>query len=684
MNKEEARRQMEALTEEINRHNHAYYALSKPEISDQDFDLLLKKLETLEQAFPELASPNSPTKRVGGEVTKEFQQVQHQYPMLSLSNTYSKEEVEEWEARIHKLIEEEVEYVCEMKFDGVAIGLIYQQGILVQAVTRGDGTQGDDVTANIKTIHNIPLYLKGSGFPDLFEIRGEVFMPHTSFRRLNKMREEGGEEPFANPRNAASGSLKMQDSAVVAKRRLDCFFYYLLGTGLPFKTHYESLQAARSWGFHISDYLAKCSSIHQIFDFVHEIDQLRKGLPFNIDGVVIKINDLRQQEILGNTAKSPRWAIAYKFKAEQVETRLNSVDFQVGRTGTVTPVANLSPVLLAGTVVKRASLHNADIISTLDVRISDTVYVEKGGEIIPKITGVRLDKRPPETIPLKFPALCPDCGTTLVRSKGESAWYCPNRSGCPPQIKGRLEHFISRKAMNIETLGEGKIGILYDHGLVRNVADLYDLKQEDLLGLEKVYQDPDSGKERKMSFKEKSVTNILNGIQLSKSVAFNRVLYALGIRFVGETVARKLAFHFQSVEAIRQADMDALIDVEEIGDKIAESVVDYFQQPENLELIRRLQEAGLNFSLSPDSMILKSTQLEGKSIVVTGMFQRYSRDELKRMIEAHGGKNTGSISARTSFVLAGDNMGPEKKKKAESLRIPLISEMEFLQMVSEE
>ncbi|NQV02810.1 MAG: NAD-dependent DNA ligase LigA [Bacteroidia bacterium] len=684
MNNEEARRKIQELTDELNRHNNAYYALSKPEISDQDFDLLLKKLEELEQAFPELASQNSPTQRVGGEITREFQQVAHQYPMLSLSNTYSKGEVEEWEARIHKLIGEEVEYVCEMKFDGVAIGLSYQRDFLTQAVTRGDGTNGDDVTANIKTVHNIPLYLKGGGFPDSFEIRGEVFMPHASFNRLNKIRIEEGEEPFANPRNAASGSLKMQDSEQVAKRRLNCFLYYLPGTDLPFKTHYDSLLAARNLGFQISGYIAKCSTIHEIFDFIHEIDQLKKGLPFDIDGVVIKVNDLLQQEILGSTAKSPRWAIAYKFKAEQAETRLNSVDFQVGRTGAVTPVANLKPVQLAGTVVRRASLHNADIISALDVRIGDTVYVEKGGEIIPKIIGVKLDERTPDAFPITFLQHCPECRTALVRSESESAWYCPNREGCPPQIKGRIEHFISRKAMNIDSLGEGKIGILYDHGLVRNMADLYDLNQENLLGLEKVYQDPDSGKERKMSFKEKSVTNILNGIQLSKSVPFDRVLYALGIRFVGETVARKLAYRFQSIEAIRRADVDTLIDVEEIGDKIAVSVVDYFMQPENLELIRRLQEAGLNFSLNPDSVIRKGSELEGKSIVISGLFQLYSRDELKRMVEAHGGKNRGSISAKSSFVLAGDNMGPEKKKKAESLQIPLISETDFLKMLGED
>lgn len=683
MNPEEAKRRIETLTEEVNRHNHAYYALSKPGISDQEFDLLLKELEGLEQQFPGLASANSPTRRVGGEITKEFRQVIHRYPMLSLSNTYSIEEVEEWEMRIHKLVGEEAQYVCEMKFDGVAIGLTYEKGYLIQAVTRGDGTQGDDVTANVRTIHSIPLHLNGEGFPESFEIRGEVFMPHASFKRLNRMRLEEDEEPFANPRNAASGSLKMQDSSEVAKRRLECFLYYLPASGLRFDTHYESLQAARSWGFPVSAYTVKCSSIHGIFEFIHEIDRLRKELPFDIDGVVIKVNNLRQQEILGTTAKSPRWAIAYKFKAEQAETLLNSVVFQVGRTGAVTPVANLSPVQLAGTVVKRASLHNADIISSLDVRIGDTVFVEKGGEIIPKITGVKMDLRVAGASPIVFPGNCPECDTPLTRNEGESAWYCPNSISCPPQIKGKLEHFISRKAMNIDTLGEGKIGILFDYGLVKNVADLYDLKRENLLGLEKTYSDPYSGKERKTSFKEKSVENILNGISRSLSVSFDHVLYALGIRFVGETVARKLAFHFQSIDRIMEAGIQELTDVEEIGDKIAESVTDFFRQPDNLDMIARLRKSGLNLSLNPDAVILKGTELEGKSIVISGIFHRYSREELKQMVEAYGGKNSGSISARTSFVLAGDNMGAEKKKKAESLGIPLISESEFLQIVGE-
>ncbi len=684
MDKAETKEQIRQLTENINRHNRAYYSLSKPEISDLDFDLLLKKLESLEQAYPDLVSPNSPTQRVGGEITREFSQVVHRNPMLSLSNTYSIEEVEEWEERIHKLIGEEAEYVCEMKFDGVAIGLTYQDGRLFQAVTRGDGTQGDDVTVNVRTIHSIPLYLKGTGFPDIFEIRGEIFMPHSSFNRANNMRLEEGEEPFANPRNAASGSLKMQDSKEVAKRRLDCFLYYLPGVDFPFATHYESLQAARKWGFQVSDYVVRCATIQDIFDFIQEIDQLRKTLPFDIDGVVIKVNDIRQQEMLGNTAKSPRWAIAYKFKAEQAETPLVSVDFQVGRTGAVTPVANLIPVQLAGTVVKRASLHNADIISALDVRIGDTVYVEKGGEIIPKIIGVNLDLRPPDSVPITFPHSCPQCNTALVRAEGESAWYCPNRSGCPPQIKGRLEHFISRKAMNIDTLGEGKIEILYDNGLVLDVADLYDLKQDDLLGLEKIYVNTASGKERKVSFKEKSVANILNGINLSRSISFDHVLFALGIRFVGETVARKLALHFHSIEALMNASFEELTDVEEVGEKIAESVKEFFGQPENLELIARLNKAGLNFSIDPGTQRLQGSELEGKSVVISGVFSRYSREELKKMVEAHSGKNTGSISARTSFVLAGENIGPEKNKKAESLGIPLISEEEFLRMIDQE
>jgi len=683
MDKEEAKRRIDELTKEINRYNQAYYLLSKPEISDQEFDMLLKELEALEKEFPAFASPDSPTHRVGGGITKEFKQVTHRYPMLSLSNTYSKDEVQEWEERIHKLLDDRVEYVCELKFDGVAIGLTYRQGLLIQAVTRGDGFQGDDITINVKTIHSIPLQLTGDGYPEEFEIRGEIFMPHASFRHLNKIRTEEGEAPFANPRNAASGSLKMQDSAEVAKRRLACFLYYLPDTNLPFQTHYESLQAARSWGLPISGYTARCSTIDEIFELITMWDQERKALPFDIDGVVIKVNSFKQQEALGSTAKSPRWAIAYKFKAEQTVTELLSVDFQVGRTGVVTPVANLHPVLLAGTIVKRASLHNADVMATLDLHMGDTVYVEKGGEIIPKITGVKLDLRPPDAIPVTFIDHCPECNTTLEQTEGEVAWYCPNREECPPQIKGRLEHFISRKAMNIESLGEGKIELLYDRGLIKNAADLYDLKYDELLGLEKIYVDEENGKERKISFKEKTVHNILQGIELSKSTPFERVLYGLGIRYAGETVAKKLAIHFRSMKALMQANLDTLVEVDEVGEKIAASLVDFFRMPDNPENIRRLQDAGLNFEIKPEERSITSDLLAGKTIVISGSFELHSREELKQKIEKNGGKNSGSISSKTSFLLAGTNIGPEKQKKAESLGIPLISEKEFLQMIGD-
>ena len=680
MEKEKARRRIDELTKEINRYNHAYYLLSTPEISDQAFDILLKELEALETAFPALTSPNSPTHRVGGGITKEFKQVTHRYPMLSLSNTYSRDEVQEWEGRIHKLLEEGVEYVCELKFDGVAIGLTYRQGILIQAVTRGDGMEGDDITTNVKTIHSIPLQLTGDGYPEEFEIRGEIFMPHASFRHLNKLRTEEGEATFANPRNAASGSLKMQDSAEVAKRRLNCFLYYLPGTNIPFQTHYESLQAARSWAFPISDYIARCSSIEEIFEFITMWDHDRKSLPFDIDGVVIKVNNFNQQEILGSTAKSPRWAIAFKFKAEEAATELISVDFQVGRTGAVTPVANLRPVLLAGTIVKRASLHNADVIAALDLHMGDTVYVEKGGEIIPKITSVKLDLRPTDADKVTFIDNCPECNTPLERTAGEAAWYCPNHDSCPPQIKGRLEHFISRKAMNIESLGEGKIELLFDRGFIKNAADLYNLTYDELLGLEKIYVDEENGKERKVSFKEKTVHNILQGIEQSKSTPFERVLYGLGIRHAGETVAKKLATHFHSVEALMQADYDTLVEVDEVGEKIALSLIDYFQVPENLENIRRLQKAGVNFKINPGRTITGDL-LAGKAVVISGTFELHSRDELKQMIEEHGGKNSGSVSSKTSFLLAGANVGPEKQKKAETLGIPLISENEFLKMI---
>ena len=682
MDRKSAKERMEALTREINHHNHVYYMEANPEISDNAFDMLMKELEALEASYPDLADPNSPTRRVGGEINKAFTQVRHTFPMLSLSNTYSKEEVEQWESRLRKLIEEPIEYVCELKYDGVAIGLTYQDGLLIQAVTRGDGITGDDVTDNVKTIHRIPLQLKGSGYPEQFEIRGEILMPHSSFRKLNEERLEADETPFANPRNAAAGSLKMQDSSMVAKRKLDCFLYYLPDDNLPFKTHYESLQAAKSWGCPVSDFMLKCDSIDGIFSFINLWDEERKALPFDIDGVVIKVNSFRQQQLLGATAKSPRWAIAYKFKAERIETVLQSIDYQVGRTGAITPVANLVPVLLAGTTVKRASLHNADIMAELDIRIGDTVEVEKGGEIIPKITGVVLSKRPENSEPCHFITHCPACGTPLVRTEGEAAWYCPNSKGCPPQRIGNLEHFISRKAMDIDSLGEGKTSLLYERGLIATPADFYHLIPEALLGLEKEYTDPVTGKTRIVSFKEKSVQNILDGIRESLKQPFEKVLFALGIRYVGETIAKKLARHFGSVDALRDASFDELVAVDEIGDKIAGSVVDWFQDPDNLLLIDQLRASGVQM----EQAIFRQEAagvLAGKTIVVSGTFNTLSREELKHLIEANGGTVGSSVSSKTTMVIAGDNMGPSKKEKAESLGIPLLSETEFLQLIKE-
>ena len=683
MENTEAKQRIAELSDEIRRHNHNYYVLSKPEIGDFEFDMLLAELIRLETEHPEFIEPGSPTQHVGGGITKEFRQVQHKYPMLSLGNTYSEEEIRDFEERIHKLIGDEVEYVCELKFDGVAIGLTYRHGTLVQAVTRGDGVQGDDVTTNIKTIRSIPLKLHGTGFPYEFEIRGEIILPHASFEKINLEREADGDEPFANPRNAASGSIKMQDSAEVAKRHLDGFFYHLLGNDLPFRTHYESLVAAKSWGFKISDFAVRCKTAEDIFEYLETWDAARYDLPFDIDGVVIKVNDIRQQEMLGFTAKSPRWAISYKFKAEQAATRLISVDFQVGRTGAITPVANLQPVQLAGTVVKRASLHNADVIALLDVRVGDMVYVEKGGEIIPKIVGVDLEKRPADALSFSFASTCPECGTALVRTEGEAAWYCPNETSCPPQIKGKLEHFISRKAMNIDSLGEGKIGMLFDNGLVHHCADLYDLTFDRMIGLEKIYESTNDKREKKISFREKTVTNILNGIEASKSVGFDRVLFALGIRFVGETVAKKLASHFITVDKLMAAGIDELTEVEEIGEKIAQSLLDWFSEPVNLELISRLRSAGIRFVMEESQVPLLSNKFTGMTFVVSGVFGNFSRDELKKTIEAHGGKNVGSVSAKTSYLLAGENMGPEKRKKAEKLGVPIISESDFAVMIRE-
>ncbi len=679
MTREEAKNKIEKLSTEINEHNHRYYVLSQPSIADFDFDMLLAELIQLEKDFPEFKSPESPTQRVGGDITKEFRQITHKYPMLSLGNTYSEADITEFDQRVKKLLNDDFEYVCELKFDGVAIGLTYTDGILTQAVTRGDGSKGDDVTANVKTIKSIPLKLKGD-YPKNFEIRGEIFYPHAGFKKLNEERIDIGESAFANPRNAASGTLKMQDSSIVAKRPLDCFLYLMYGEKLPHQTHYENLLAAKNWGFKISNNIAICKNINEIFEFIHDWDHARENLPFDIDGAVIKVNSLQHQKQLGFTAKSPRWAISYKFKTERALTELLSIDYQVGRTGSITPVANLRPVLLLGTIVKRASLHNADIIEQLDVRVGDMVYIEKGGEIIPKIVKVNLDKRKTDSVPVEYITHCPECKAELVRKEGEANHYCPNYTQCPPQIKGKLEHFISRKAMNIDSLGEGKIEILYDHQLIHKISDLYQLTYDKLLGLEKTFPAQEGKKERKISFKEKTTQNILKGISDSKKTPFERVLFALGIRFIGQTVAKTLATHFKNIDDIIAADYDSLIAVEDIGDKIALSLIEHFSNPENIELINQLKEAGLNFTASKDNSIL-SNILEGKSFVVSGVFEHFSRDEIKELIRVHGGKNIGSISKKTSFVLAGENMGPAKLAKAAKLEIPIISEQKFLEMI---
>ncbi|MDP4290294.1 MAG: NAD-dependent DNA ligase LigA [Bacteroidota bacterium] len=677
MTPEQARQRITSLREQINRHNHLYYILSAPVISDYDFDQLLKELEELEKQFPEYDDPLSPTKRVGGDITKEFKQIVHRYPMLSLGNTYSFEEVEDFDRRVRKVTGDKVTYVCELKYDGVAIGLTYQKGRLISAVTRGDGTRGDDVTANIKTIRSIPLVLSGNDYPEEFEIRGEIIMPRKSFDKLNEERIDVGDEPFANPRNAASGSIKLQDSSEVARRNLDCYLYYMPGESLAFSTHYQNMEKAREWGLKIPAYLELAHSVNDIFNFIDKWDQERKNLPFDIDGVVIKVNEYAQQHDLGYTAKSPRWAIAYKFKAEKVCTQLLSVSFQVGRTGAVTPVANLQPVQLAGTVVKRATLHNADIIQGLDLMLGDWVYVEKGGEIIPKIVGVALEKREALMQPVTFPERCPECQSSLQRKEGESAHYCPNEKGCPPQIKGKLEHFISRKAMNIDSLGEGKIEMLYDNQLVNSPADLYGLKEEHILGLEKSFRNGD-GKTKKLSFKSKTVENILNGLAKSKNVPFERVLFALGIRYVGETVAKKLARHFSNIENIRTATYDELVNAEEIGDKIAESILAWFSDSDNLIMIEKLWQAGLQFENNATNEPV-SDLLKGKSIVVSGVFSIYTRQQIENMVEEHGAKLAGSVSKKTDFIVAGENMGPSKLQKAQELGIPIINEKEFLE-----
>lgn len=684
MTKEEAKARIAELSDIIDNHNYRYYILAQPTISDYDFDMLMNELLSLEQQFPDLITESSPSQRVGGGITKEFATVRHKYPMLSLSNSYNKEEIIDFISRIKKSIDGPVDFVCELKFDGVSISLTYEKGILRRAVTRGDGSRGDDVTTNIKTIHSIPLKLKGD-YPDFFEMRGEIIMPHNSFEKINIEREDLGLPTFANPRNAAAGTIKLQDSKEVANRRLDNYCYYMMMDDMPFKTHYESLMAARRWGFNISEHIALCHDIDEIESFINLWDVKRKALSFDIDGIVIKVNDFAQQEELGYTAKSPRWAIAYKFKAEEAHTKLLSVDFQVGRHGTITPVANLVPVQLAGTTVKRATLHNADFIKQLDLHYDDVVSVEKGGEIIPKITGVDLQCRKDNSIPVSFVSKCPECGTPLVQTEGEAAWYCPNSLGCPPQIKGRIEHFISRKAMNIESLGEGKIEVLFDNHLVNNYADLYDLKYEQLYGLEKVIEIKDEYNLlqepvlRKVSFKQKTADNILESLQKSKKVPFARVLFALGIKYVGETTAKLIANAEGSVDNIIKATTEELKQIDEVGEKIALSVREFFDDERNIDLVNRLRAAGLQFEQEKRTST-ENNILAGKSIVVSGTFKNFSREEIKQLIEDLGGKNVSSISSKTDFVVAGEKMGPEKKKKAEALNIPVLSEEEFIAM----
>lgn len=655
------------LREELHQHNHRYYVLNAPEIDDRTFDFLMHELQDLEAKHPECQDENSPTMRVGSDLNKNFVQVVHKYPMLSLANTYSEAEVAEFYDRVKKSLNEDFEICCEMKFDGTSISLTYEEGKLVRAVTRGDGTQGDDVTDNVKTIRSIPLVLHGEGYPSEFEIRGEILMPWVVFEQLNKEREEREEPLFANPRNAASGTLKLQNSSVVASRKLDAYLYYLLGENLPGDGHYENMQAAAQWGFKISDVMRKCATLEEVLEFIRYWDVERKNLPVATDGVVLKVNSFRQQRNLGYTAKSPRWAIAYKFQAERACTRLNSISFQVGRTGAITPVANLDPVQLAGTVVKRASLHNADIIEGLDLHIGDMVYVEKGGEIIPKIVGVDMDARFMVGDKVRFIDRCPECGSPLTRYEGEAAHYCTNDTACPPQIKGKIEHFVSRKAMNIDGLGVETIDQFYQEGLIHTIADLYTLKAPDIARLERM------GK--------KSALNIMEGIRASKEVPFERVLFALGIRFVGETTAKTLAKSFRSIDALAKASLDELMQVDEIGARIAQSILLYFADEKNQEQIERLREAGVQLEMEELDLSEYTDKLEGKSIVISGVFAHHSRDEYKEIIEKNGGKNVGSISKKTSFILAGDNMGPAKLEKANKLGVPILTEEEFLKLI---
>lgn len=656
------------LRRQLHEHNHNYYVLSSPTISDFEFDALLRELQSLEEAHPEMYDATSPTLRVGSDISKGFTQVPHKYPMLSLGNTYSKSEVADFYERVKRLLNDDFEICCELKFDGSSISLTYKDGKLVQAITRGDGEKGDDVTANVKTIRSIPLVLKGDSYPREFEIRGEILMPWAVFEELNQSREKQGEPLFANPRNAASGTLKLMDSSEVAKRKLDAYLYYMLGEELPAEGHYENLMAAREWGFKISETTRKCHTLDEVFAFIDHFDQARKELPVATDGIVLKVNSLRQQKNLGYTAKSPRWAIAYKFQAERALTRLNEVTYQVGRTGVVTPVANLDPILLSGTIVKRASLHNADIIEKYDLHIGDMVYIEKGGEIIPKITGVDTDARFMLGDKVRFITNCPVCGTPLVRAEGEAAHYCPNEFGCAPQMRTKIEHFVSREAMNIETIGPETVELLFNYGLIKNVADLYSLQMEDFMFLPRLGA--------------KSAENVVAALAQSRQVPFERVLFALGIRYVGATVAKRLARAFGDIDSLIAATIPQLTAVDEIGERIATSVKAYFEKPANMELVARLREAGLKFRLEEEVTSNRTDILAGKSIVISGVFTHHSRDEYKEIIEQNGGKNVSSVSKSTSFILAGENMGPSKLEKAQKLNVKVMSEDEFLALLS--
>jgi len=669
MNKDSIKNRIDNLREKLHIHNHKYYVLAQPEISDFEYDQLLNELIDLELNNPEFSDINSPTQRVGNDISKDFTQVIHKYPMLSLGNSYSKEEIIEFDTRVKKLLpDEEIEYVCELKYDGVAIGLSYKNGLLVQAVTRGDGVQGDDVTNNVKTIKSIPLQLNNTDYPTEFEIRGEILFPHKAFSDLNIEREENGEALLANPRNAAAGTLKMQKSSLVAKRPLDCLLYFVLGKYLPFKSHYENLLQAQEWGFKVPKHIKICNNVDEILEFINHWDTERKNLPYDIDGVVIKVNSYKHQRDLGFTAKSPRWAIAYKFKAEQVKTKLLSIDYQVGRTGAITPVANLEPVQLAGTTVKRASLHNSDQISLLDVRVNDFVYVEKGGEIIPKIVGVDKELRTKESQEVIFISHCPECNTELIRVDGEAKHYCPNETGCLPQIKGKIEHFIKRKAMNIGA-AEATVEALVDNGLIKDSADLFFLSKKDVLSLDR--------------FAEKSASNLIESIEESKQVPFQRVLFAMGIRYVGETVAKILASSLTSIENIRNASLEQLTEIDEIGERIAQSILDFFKDEKNIEFISKLKQVGVKLEIDESEINETENKLNGQTFVISGTFEKHSRDELKELITKYGGKNTGSISAKTNFLLAGENIGPSKLEKVKKLNIPIITESDFLKLIEE-